>query len=82
MKSIGKKIKGYFSMFVVQFSSRYIRIQGGAPLLVGFTDSNWVDEPDDRKSTVGYVFILGSGPATWDCKKQHDISLSLVEAEY
>jgi mannitol-specific phosphotransferase system IIBC component len=29
MKSIGKKIKGYFSMFVVQFSSGYIIVQGG-----------------------------------------------------
>jgi hypothetical protein len=29
MKSIGKKLKGYFAMSVVQFSSRYITVQGG-----------------------------------------------------
>jgi hypothetical protein len=48
----------------------YITIQGGAPLLVEFTDSDWVDDPHDRKTTVGYVFSLGSRPVTWAYKKQ------------
>jgi hypothetical protein len=29
MKAIGKQLKGYFTMFVVQFSSGYITFQGG-----------------------------------------------------
>eukprot|EP00253_Pinus_taeda_P010016 PITA_10016 len=53
-----------------------------SPLLLGFTDSDWVGDPDDRKSTAGYVFTLGSGPITWACKKQGAISLSSAEAEY
>eukprot|EP00253_Pinus_taeda_P023432 PITA_23432 len=53
-----------------------------APLLVGFTDSDWAGDPDDRKSTAGYVFTLDSGPITWACKKQAAISLSSAEAEY
>eukprot|EP00253_Pinus_taeda_P014829 PITA_14829 len=53
-----------------------------SPLLVGFTDSDWAGDPDDRKSTAGYVFSLGSGPITWACKKQAAISLSSAEAEY
>eukprot|EP00253_Pinus_taeda_P025438 PITA_25438 len=70
---------------------RYVRgtIQFGihysakaAPLLVGFTDSDWAGDPDDRKFTAGYVFTLGSGPITWACKKQAAISLSSAEAEY
>eukprot|EP00253_Pinus_taeda_P002954 PITA_02954 len=52
------------------------------PLLVGFTDSDWAGDPDDRKSTAGYVFTLGSGPITWASKKQAAISLSSAEAEY
>eukprot|EP00253_Pinus_taeda_P005946 PITA_05946 len=52
------------------------------PLLVGFTDSDWAGDPDDRKSTAVYVFTLGSGPITWACKKQAAISLSSAEAEY
>eukprot|EP00253_Pinus_taeda_P013670 PITA_13670 len=52
------------------------------PLLVGFTDSDGAGDPDDRKSTAGYVFTLGSGPITWACKKQAAIFLSSAEAEY
>eukprot|EP00253_Pinus_taeda_P008742 PITA_08742 len=53
-----------------------------SPLLVGFTDSDWDGDPDDRKSTVSYAFTLGSGPITWACKNQGVISLSSSEAEY
>ena len=51
----------------VQFGIHYS--SGGTPLLVGFTDSDWAGDPDDRESTAGYVFSLGSGPVTWACKK-------------
>ena len=62
--------------FGIHYSAR------AAPLLAGFTDSDWAGDPDDRKSTAGYVFTLGSGPITWACKKQAAISLSSAEAEY
>ena len=51
-------------------------------MLVGFTDSDWAGNPDDRKSTAGYVFSLGSRPVTWACKKQQALALSSAEAEY
>ena len=54
----------------------------GEPLLVGFIDSDWADDPDDRKSVAGYVFSLGSGPVTWACMKQRALVLSSAEAEY
>jgi hypothetical protein len=64
----------------VQFGIHYSSV--GTPLLVGFTDSDSVGDPDDRKSTTGYVFGLGSGPVTWACKKPQAIALSSAEAEY
>jgi hypothetical protein len=64
----------------VQFRIHYC--SGGTPLLVGFTDSDWDDNPNDWSSTTGYVFSLGSGPATWACKKQQAIALSSTEVEY
>jgi hypothetical protein len=64
----------------IQFEIHYS--SGGTPLLVGFTDSDWANDPDDRKSTAGYVFSLGSGPVTWAYKKQHAIALSSAEVEY
>ena len=51
-------------------------------MLVGFTNSDWADDPDDQKSTAGYVFSLGAGPITWACKKQQALALSSAEAEY
>eukprot|EP00253_Pinus_taeda_P031441 PITA_31441 len=53
-----------------------------SPLLVGFTNSDWAGDPDDRKSTADYLFTVGFGPITWDCKKQSAISLSSTEADY
>ena len=51
-------------------------------MLVGFSDSDWARDPDDRKYIVVYVFSLGSGPITWDCKKQQALALSSDKAEY
>ena len=51
-------------------------------MLLGFTDSDWAGDHDDRKSTAGYVFSLGYGLVTWACKKQQALSLSSAEAEY
>lgn len=50
--------------------------------LVGFTDSDWAGCLDDRKSTSGYIFFLGSAPISWCSKKQVVVALSSSEAEY
>lgn len=52
------------------------------PTLSGYTDSDWAGSVDDRKSTAGYVFSLGSGAITWASKKQQAVALSSTEAEY
>eukprot|EP00253_Pinus_taeda_P025045 PITA_25045 len=50
--------------------------------LVGYTDSDWAGSVDDRKSTSGYVFNMGSGAISWASKKQSIVALSTAEAEY
>ncbi|XP_059067900.1 secreted RxLR effector protein 161-like [Cryptomeria japonica] len=50
--------------------------------LVGYTDSDWVSDSLDRKSTSKYCFYLGSGPISWSSKKQSAIALSSTEGEY
>ena len=48
--------------------------------LIGFTDSDWVGDSTDQKSTSGYVFMLVEGPISWSSKKQSAIALSSTEA--
>ncbi len=50
--------------------------------LAGYSDSDWARNPDDRKSTTGYVFNIGSGPISWSSKKQPIVSLASTKAEY
>ena len=64
----------------IQFGIHYST--GRKPLLVGFTDSDWDDDPDDQNSSAGYFFSPGSRPITWACKKQQALTLSSAEAEY
>lgn len=54
----------------------------GGVMLHGFTNSDWVGSPVDRKITSRYCFSLGSAMISWSSKKQGSISQSTVEAEY
>ena len=50
--------------------------------MVGYTDSDYAGNPEDRKSTSEYVFMLGSGVVSWSTKKQPIVTLSTTKAEY
>jgi hypothetical protein len=50
--------------------------------LVGYSDSDWGGDVDDRKSPTRFVFYLGSSAFTWSSKKQPIVMLSTCEAEY
>lgn len=56
--------------------------KGGDEELVGYADSNYAGDLDDRKSTSGYVFRLGLGAIAWSSKKQPIVTLSTTEAEF
>ena len=52
---------------------------------IGFTaysDSNYAGDLDDRRSTSGSVFMMGTTAVSWASKKQPVVSLSATEAEY
>jgi hypothetical protein len=50
--------------------------------LVGFSDSDWAGDMDDRKSTSGGCFYLGNNLVSWFSRKQNCVSLSTAESEY
>eukprot|EP00253_Pinus_taeda_P003957 PITA_03957 len=50
--------------------------------LHAYTDADWVGSVDDRKSTSGGAFFMGSRLISWFSKKQSSIALSTAEAEY
>ncbi|CAJ2663992.1 unnamed protein product [Trifolium pratense] len=50
--------------------------------LQGWSDSDYAGDSDDRKSTSGYVFKLGSSAVSWSSKKQPIVTLSTTEAEF
>lgn len=50
--------------------------------LFGFTDADWGNCPNDRKSYTGYCFILSGSAITWESRKQCTVALSSTEAEY
>ena len=37
---------------------------------------------DDKRSTIGYLFKLGSGAISWSSKRKPTISLSSTKAKY
>ncbi|XP_068461649.1 uncharacterized mitochondrial protein AtMg00810-like [Phaseolus vulgaris] len=50
--------------------------------LIGFSDSDRGGSIDDKKSTSGYCFSLGSGMFSWSSKKQATVAQSTAEAEF
>ncbi|XP_058755078.1 secreted RxLR effector protein 161-like [Vicia villosa] len=50
--------------------------------LVDYTDSSWCSDAKDRKSTTGYVFMLGGAPVAWSLRKEPVVALPSCEAEY
>lgn len=47
-----------------------------------YTDADWAQDREDRKSTSGYIFRIGEAIVSWKSKKQTTVALSTAEAEY
>ena len=54
------------------------------PMILGLlvTPTVWAGNVDDKKSTSGYIFHLGSGAISWASKKPLIMSLSTTKFEY
>jgi hypothetical protein len=52
------------------------------PILSGYSDANWGNDLDSRRSTSGYIFLVSGGVVSWSSKRQATVALSSTEAEY
>ena len=58
----------------IEFGLWYLK--GNELTLVVYTDVDWVESIDDRKSTSGVTLYLGDCLVSWSSKKQPSVSLS------
>ncbi|KAF1327258.1 Integrase catalytic core protein, partial [Globisporangium splendens] len=50
--------------------------------LTAYSDSDYANCPDTRRSVGGYVTMLGDSPISWLSRKHHTVVLSTTGAEY
>jgi len=50
--------------------------------LVGYSDADFANDESTRKSTSGYIYLLGNSPISWKSQLQRNITLSTAEAEF
>jgi len=50
--------------------------------LVGYSDASFAECPETRKSTTGYLFMMGKSPIIWNSSRQPIVTLSSTESEY
>jgi len=50
--------------------------------VLGYCDADWGGDLEGKRSTTGFVFMIGGGAISWSSKRQPTIALSTTEAEY
>ena len=50
--------------------------------LIGYSDSDWGENRDDRHSTSGHVCLMANSAISWASQRQKTVTLSVGEAEY
>lgn len=47
-----------------------------------YSDADYANDVETRRSTTGYVFLLSSAAVTWNSRRQHSVALSTTESEF
>ena len=50
--------------------------------LVAYTDADWAQDPEKRRSTTGFITFYHGAPVSWHCGLQTVVAASSCEAEY
>lgn len=52
------------------------------PAVTGYSDADYANDIDTRRSVTGYVFIKNGAAVTWSSQRQQTVALSTTEAEF
>ena len=55
---------------------------GFPSVLEGYSETNWISNSDELKSTSGYVITFGGGAISWKSSKQAITARSTIESEF
>jgi len=56
------------------FGIKYGATRSSAQLnIVGYCDSDWGSDSDDRRSTTGYLFVINGAAVAWQARKQPSV---------
>jgi hypothetical protein len=50
--------------------------------LIGYLDADWDENRDNRRSTIGFVFLIADGAVIWTLHMQKTVAHSSTEAKY
>ncbi len=59
-----------------------LQLGGHQPEVAGYTDADWGNNHDDRRSIGAYIVKIGGGAVSWKANKQTCVALSSTEVEY
>ena len=60
-----------------------LRYSSAEPLeIMAYADSDYASCTVTRRSTTGYAFMVAGAAVSWNCKRQHTVAVSTMEAEY
>lgn len=69
--------------YVKQCTRLGLKISKSRSMLVSaYSDADWADSLDDRRSTGGFAVFLGNNLVSWSARKQATVSRSSTESEY
>ena len=54
----------------------------GSQIITGFSDSDYIMDPVDRKSILAYIYMFAGGLISWISRKQKSVATLTTEAEY
>ena len=75
MKNILKYLRRTKDLFLIFGGGSELRVEG-------YTNSDFMSDPDDRTSMSEYVFVCNGGTVSWKSSKQPIIADSTMETEY